>query len=251
MSRKKGSTIDDFIYIIGWLGYWLTYLLIILCIVIIRIIMVIVSMILFYTSSYKKKTGYGFFKTYFNKGYYGEYKLYRKIRKIIDQECIVLNTYLPSMAKNVDDTEIDIIAISNKHIYCFEMKNYKGKIYGYRDQYQWSQYTNYRHQYKFYNPLRQNEGHVSAIENYLCIENNNIVPIVVFSNKADISNVRAAGVLKMREIGKYLKEYEGTERDIFSNAQVEKYINKLKECANASYDVKMNHVADVRELKKR
>lgn len=247
--RRYSNDLVDFIYGMGVLFYWVLVFWTVVIIAIIRVLMFFISMILFYTSKYKKKTGIGFFKTIFNKGHYGEYLLYRKIKKVIDIDNIFLNTYLPSEARDIENTEIDIIALSSKNIYCFEMKNYKGKIFGFREEYRWTQVLKNRKEYIFYNPLRQNEGHVKALETNLNVDRNLIVPIVVFSNKADISSVTTGGVIKLKEVKNYLMECELRSYDRFGEAQLEKYRTKLNECTDVSSDTIRNHIADVRELK--
>ena len=249
MSRRYKIELIEIIKDLGYLFYLI--MLGIACIImgIIRVILFFINMAIFYRSGYKKKTGKGYFKTVFDKGSYGEYLLYRKIIKVIDKENVVLNMYLPSESQRVEDTELDIVAISNKNIYCFEMKNYTGKIYGFRDQYRWSEYIR-RKEYTFYNPLRQNEGHVKALEKHLFVEKDNIVPVVVFSNKADITKVSAAGVLRLKEVKAYLMECEERNRDRYGEAQIDKYIQKLNEAADVSSDTIRNHIADVRELKR-
>ena len=251
--RRSGYSIDlvNLIYGMGILFYYFLVLWTIIVIAVIRVLMFFVSMILFYTSGYKKKTGLGYLKTIFNKGYYGEYLLYRKVRKVLNEENIFMNTYLPSEAKDIENTEVDIIALSSKNIYCFEMKNYKGKIFGFREEYKWTQILKNRREYEFYNPLRQNDGHVKALETNLNVSQNDIVPIVVFSNRADISKVTARGVLKLKEVKKYLVEYETISQDKFGEAQLEKYRIKLNDFTNVSSDTIRNHIADVRELKRK
>ena len=249
--RSNINNLGALIYGMGVLLYWFIVFWTIVTILAFRVVMLFVSMILFYTSGYKKKTGLGYFKTIFDKGHYGEYLLYRKIRKVLNKDNIFLNLYLPSEARDIEDTEIDIIALTSKNIYCFEMKNYKGKIFGFRDQYSWTQVLKNRREYSFYNPLRQNEGHVKALEINLNVSRNDIIPVVVFSNNADISSVAASGVLKLNEVKRYLLECEAGAYDKYGEAQLEKYRMKLSEFSDVSSDKIRNHIADVRELKRR
>src|SRR5690625_3390576 len=92
------------------------------------IITFVYELVTFHTSGYKDKTNVGFLKTYFNKGNYGEFSFYRRLARIIDKENIFVNVYLDNI--NTDLTEVDMIAISNNGVYVFEVKNYRGYIYG-------------------------------------------------------------------------------------------------------------------------
>jgi len=162
-------------------------ILITLTIIISRVILFVYDVITIFTSKYYIKSGNGFFKTYFNKGNYGEFILYRKIVGIFGKDYVFTNVYLDN--KNTDHTEVDVIALSNHGIYVFEMKNYSGYIYGSeKDQY-WTQVLNKYSKHKFYNPLRQNYAHIKAIEKYLELNENEIIPVVVFSNNSKLSKI--------------------------------------------------------------
>ena len=122
------------------------------------------------------------------------------------------------------------------------MKNYKGTIYGVREDLMWTQFLNRNRKYQFYNPIRQNEGHIKAILKSLNEERQNILPVVVFSNKANIKNAVSVGVIKLREVKKYIKEYEERTNSVYSNEEVREYV--------AITDVKRKHIDDVRKIKR-
>lgn len=250
MSRRSSNNLEFLIKAFGMLTYWFFLALAYILIIVVRIVIFLVSIVIFYSSKYKKKTGNGYFKTIFDKGCYGEYLLYRKVKKVLDPDAIILNAYLPSENENLEDAEIDLIAVSHKYVYCFEMKNYKGRIFGFYEENYWTQFFNSVRQYSFYNPIKQNEGHMNAIENYLFVDRNYIVPIVVFANKTDISKVIGSGVIKIKDVKEYILDYETRGKERFGDAQVEKYINKLNEAANVSPETVNKHIEEVREIKR-
>ena len=145
---------------------------------VIRIILFVYDVITIYTSKYSIKSGNGFFKTYFNIGNYGEFKLYRKVIRKFGRDKVYTNVYLDN--KNTDYTEIDVIALSAHGIYVFEMKNYSGYIYGSENDEYWTQVLNKFSKNKFYNPLRQNYAHTKAVERYLELKENETIPVTVF-----------------------------------------------------------------------
>ena len=130
----------------------------------IRFIVFIFDVITFYSSKYKIKSGNGFLKTYFDKGNYGEFILFRKVIRLVGKESVLCNLYLDN--KNTEKTEIDVLAVTNKGIYVFEMKNYSGYIYGTEKDLYWTQVLNRWTKNKFYNPLKQNYAHIKAVESY-------------------------------------------------------------------------------------
>jgi hypothetical protein len=218
-------------------------------IVIARLISLIYDLITFYTSGYKIKSGNGFFKTYFDKGKYGEFSLYRKVIRIFGKQSVFTNIYLDN--RNTETTEIDVLSISSKGIYVFEMKNYAGFIYGSENDQHWTQVFNKRTKHQFYNPLKQNYAHTKAIQNYLGIEKDVIVPIVVFSNRSKLSKINInpnQHVFQYRNALKYVKRYEKKQVSSISVDDKEKYMIKLIDKCNMSEEVKIKHIENIKEM---
>ncbi|MBU1020259.1 MAG: hypothetical protein KJ847_03525, partial [Firmicutes bacterium] len=69
-----------------------------------RVIIFIYDLVAFYASGYKIKSGNSFIKTYFDKGFYGEFVLYRKVCRIFGKTSVLTNLYLDN--KNTETTEI-------------------------------------------------------------------------------------------------------------------------------------------------
>ncbi len=78
-------------------------------------------------------------------------------------------------------SQIDHILIGKKGVFVIETKDYNGKIYG--DQYSkyWMQKLNGRKN-TFYNPIRQNYGHIKALEEMLD-RKDIFISLIVFTNK--------------------------------------------------------------------
>jgi hypothetical protein len=216
-------------------------------IVIARLISLIYDLITFYTSGYKIKSGNGFFKTYFDKGKYGEFSLYRKVIRIFGKQSVFTNIYLDN--RNTETTEIDVLSISSKGIYVFEMKNYAGFIYGSENDQHWTQVFNKRTKHQFYNPLKQNYAHTKAIQNYLDIEKNVVIPIVVFSNRSKLSKINInpnQHVFQYRDALKYVKRYEKKQVSSITVENKEKYMIKLIDRCNMSDEVKAKHIDNIK-----
>ena len=83
-------------------------------------------------------------------------------------------------------TQIDHLVISNYGIIVIETKNYQGIILGEENSNYWTQIL-YKNRENFYNPIRQNNWHIQALENILK-EYPYIVyfPIVVFIKNSDL-----------------------------------------------------------------
>ncbi|WP_019913585.1 nuclease-related domain-containing protein [Paenibacillus sp. HW567] len=90
-----------------------------------------------------------------------------KINIQLDQlpkECKSLSDLLlPNPKSRTGYTQIDHIVISPYCLFVIETKNYNGEIKGGRTDQQWS----VSNRYKMYNPLKQNYGHIKAIESLI------------------------------------------------------------------------------------
>lgn len=82
--------------------------------------------------------------------------------------------------------QIDHIVISDFGVFVIETKNYKGWIFGSEYSEYWTQVI-YRRKEQFYNPIRQNAGHICALKNCLTeMDPNLFISIIVFSSKASL-----------------------------------------------------------------
>lgn len=113
------------------------------------------------------------------KGYYGEYLVFNELYKKIPGACkILMNLEIP--AENNKTTEIDLLMIHETGIYVFEIKHYKGTIYGRDTDNIWTQYFRTTKNSHFKNPILQNEYHIKAIKKLL--PDIPIYSLVVFTN---------------------------------------------------------------------
>lgn len=243
MARKnKTSPMEGLVNVIGEIIVGLIYL-------IYRLILFIYDLITFYTVGYKKKSGIGFLKMYFDKGYYGEFTLFRKLARIISKKQLFTNIYLEG--KNTDTTEIDVVAVTNKGIYVFEMKNYGGYIHGSENDTHWTQAFNRKSKYKFYNPLRQNYAHQKALENHLEIDSDKLIPMVVFSKRSKLTKINISDrstVLQMSKALNKVKRIEKKSNNKISDQEIERYIVKLIDKSLMDEETKQKHINDVKLL---
>jgi len=218
-------------------------------ILVIRLLLFLFDLITFYTSKYKSKSGNSFFKTYFNKGNYGEFKLYKKMIRLFPKERVFTNLYLEG--HSTDETEIDVLAISPKGIYVLEMKNYSGYIYGSEKDKNWTQVFNRRRKYQFYNPLRQNYAHTKAVEQYLQIGVDQIHPAIVFSNSTKLQKITVSDqhiIIKLSELRRFVRKTERTESIKFNTEQMTRFAEKFILKENVSEEIKQRHINQVKQL---
>jgi hypothetical protein len=96
-------------------------------------------------------------------GELGEHKINIQLDQL-PKECKSLSDLMiPNPKSRTGYTQIDHIVISPYCLFFIETKNYNGEIKGGRTDQQWS----VSNRYKMYNPLKQNYGHIRAVESLL------------------------------------------------------------------------------------
>lgn len=125
-------------------------------------------------------------------GEYGERKTTELLSDLKLEDEVIINDYIASRnRKNSSSIQIDHIFISHKGIFVIETKDYRGRIYGSKDQNNWTQVLAYGEvKNKLYNPIKQNETHCSYIGRLLDWKYP-IYNVVIFI-KADIKRVSGA-----------------------------------------------------------
>ena len=109
MARRKKNQTDILDIFIGVTSLLVT-LITLMMNLFIKLICFIYDVITIYQSGYKKKSGNGFFKTYFN---IWVFRLYRKLKRLMKAEdTIYTNIYLPGL--NTTHTELDLLVVSKK-----------------------------------------------------------------------------------------------------------------------------------------
>ncbi len=113
------------------------------------------------------------------KGYYGEYLVFCDLYKHIEgYSKILMNLDVP--VNEHKTTEIDLLMIHETGLYVFEIKHYKGTIYGKDTDETWTQYFKTTNNSVFNNPVKQNAYHIKALRKIY-----NDIPIhsfIVFTN---------------------------------------------------------------------
>ncbi|AIY83719.1 nuclease-related domain protein [Clostridium baratii str. Sullivan] len=105
-------------------------------------------------------------------------------------------------------TQIDHICIGPKGVFVIEDKNYSGWIFGDENSRYWTQ-TIYKEKNKFFNPIRQNYGHIKATEEVIKSVGD-IIPqsIIVFSDRCEFKKVNTVTpVLHRSDLKSFINAY--------------------------------------------
>ena len=87
-------------------------------------------------------------------------------------------------------TQIDHVIVSIYGIFVVETKNYQGWIYGNEIDLKWTQII-YKKRQQFYNPIKQNQGHIKALKGMLPeYQHIPFISIINFSPKATLKEIQ-------------------------------------------------------------
>ena len=177
----------------------------------------------------------------------GEAHIVAALKKLKTKQAILRNVYLPHPTDQGAFTEIDILYIDKRGIVIVESKNYDGTIYPNIKGKDWT-YYNHGQKYPFFNPLWQNNLHKNALEQILPGNyTDNLYPVVVFGNHAEIKKLRPDqrlkfGIFYTRDLAKHLtRHFEGRSVVIDDEKKAE-LLELLHHYLNASEEQKAAHI---------
>ncbi len=200
------------------------------------IIFIIVAAILFFSfSTFMAITMPG------RRGRAGENKVSKILSKLPYIQYRVINDILIKTSHG--STQIDHVVLSEYGIFVIETKNYTGWILGGEYSEEWTKNV-YGQKYQFRNPLKQNYAHVKALMEVLEINTENVfIPIIAFSNQADIKVQCSKDVVNFRQLKNCILRYQN---HILPIDKMVLYEAKLQGFTKYSKDDKSIHVAGVR-----
>lgn len=202
-------------------------------------------------SAYYQNTNISYSAIKKDKGQYGEYLIYKKLRPI---ERIggrfLFNVYIPT--RTGQTTEIDLILICSKGIFVFESKNYNGWIFGNEKNRYWTQVLpagrGRSHKERFYNPIMQNAAHIKHLKRYI----GDYLPVrsmIVFSNECTLKDVTVfdpnISILYLSNVLKVVREKIKTSSDVLNDIEIENLYNKLYFNSQICDDIKERHASNL------
>lgn len=197
---------------------------------------------------YKKESGLEYWKVIVNKGYRGEYKVYKHLKGIKGLNKILVNRYIRK--NDGERTEIDLIFIHETGIYVIESKNYNGWIFGNEKNKYWTQTFKTGKKYKFYNPIWQNNTHIKHLSNLLYdVERCNFISIIVFNDSARFKDIKKYSynvrLINTRHLIKTINEMANYKYKIFDENKILEVYNTIKTNSEISREEKLRHRVNV------
>ena len=139
-------------------------------------------------------------------------------------------------------TQIDHIVVSRYGVFVIETKNYSGWIFGANNSKKWKQ-TFRSESYYFYNPIKQNWGHIYALSEFLKLNKTCFKPVVVFSDDATLNITSATPVIHMSELRWHLLSFQNV---ILTAEKVEDIYNTLMRTNLVGKEAESRHTEAVK-----
>ncbi len=204
----------------------------------------------FKKSSYKDVTGKRFFETINNKGNNGEFLIFYALENMGRPVKILANLYIPK--DDGSTTEIDLLLIDTTGIYVIESKNYSGWIFGDEKSKNWTQCLPGGNKSRFYNPIWQNNAHISALCKLLKeINKEYMFSYIVFSERCELKKIPFSSehmkILKRNQLVSKIKEDFEYKDIVFSEEQVINIYEILKKYILAENGIKEKHINNIKK----
>lgn len=177
----------------------------------------------------------------FPKGRMAEIRVHNVLKKLPDEYRALDNIIIGS---NGYSSQIDHVVVSPYGIFVIETKGYKGWIHGGEESEYWTQNI-YGKKYQFYNPIRQNKGHVTALLKTLPnVPKDAYIPVVCFNNDATLFvKVHTHIVINRRHLKKTIEQYK---TPVLSPDIVSSTVVKLTEFTKTDREVEKEHINNAR-----
>ena len=188
---------------------------------------------------------YQVFKSYI-KGFIGEKVISALLLRLDSDKYKVINNLMVEAGGKT--SQIDHVFVSVYGIFVIETKNYTGWIFGDERSKYWTQVI-YKNKERFYNPLRQNYGHVKALNEVLDGYDESIfIPLVVFSIQSTLKDSVPPQVIYSTELVRRIKSYQN---QLLSEHDMESIYHKLASLNITDQERKKEHVESIKQQKQK
>jgi|TARA_B110000908_G_C10158264_1_gene404711 hypothetical protein len=152
-------------------------------------------------------------------------------------------------------SQIDLVLVTSEGIIVFEVKDYSGWIFGSGNNTNWTQVLSYgKRKYKFYNPIKQNNNHISELRKSLKqFDNIPFFSVIVFFGDCELKEInyvpKGTYLVKSHRVFEVLNliksENEPTQ---YSNKR--EVVDKLKELVSLGENVEYQkqHIENIKGM---
>ena len=159
---------------------------------------------------------------------------------------VLRNVYVPKEGGGT--SEIDVLFITSRGVFVIESKNYSGWIFGDEADRNWTARLQSGQSNRFYNPIRQNRGHLKWLGRYVG-QDVPLYSLVVFSKRCELKKITVTSedvaVIKRDELGRTVRRiWEAAEG--VGPVDVDGVCRRLEPLTHADAEIRAEHVEEAR-----
>ena len=176
----------------------------------------------------------------------GELAVSSILHSLPPEYCVLDNIIIPDQVTDPNKkytTQIDHVVVSPYGIFVIETKNYSGRVYGEEKSQQWAQTFKAKEGQFFYNPVKQNWGHIYALSEHLRLNVRLFKPVVVFSNNCRLNVESTVPVIYVSELKNRILSYTEI---IIPERKITEIINRLNSLCLVGEEIEDKHVWSIR-----
>lgn len=177
----------------------------------------------------------------------GETDVSRILQSLPQEYRVLNNVTIPDQGTKPNKkytTQIDHVVVSPFGIFVIETKNYSGWIFGDEKNKRWKETFKTRPGHYFYNPIKQNWGHVYALAEHLQLNTRVFKPIVVFSNTCALNVDTTTPVVYMHQLKGLIQSYT---QEIIPRMDVSFIYDKISKTNLAGEEIEDQHIRSIGE----
>jgi len=152
-------------------------------------------------------------------------------------------------------SQIDLVLVTSEGIIVIEVKDYSGWIYGSGNNTNWTKVLSYgKKKYKFYNPIKQNNNHISELRKTLNqFENIPFFSVIVFFGDCELKEInyvpKGTYLVKSHRVFEVLNLIKNeNEPTHYTNKR--EVVDKLKELVSLGENVEYHkqHIENIKDM---
>ena len=182
-----------------------------------------------------------------NIGKAGENDVTFVLRSLPQEYLVINNVIIPDQVTDPNKkhtTQIDHIVISPFGFFVIETKNYRGWILGSEKSKEWKEVFRTTPEHYFYNPIKQNWGHVYALAEHLRLNTRVFIPIVVFSDECELNVETTTPVVYVSQLEEHILSYT---KEIIPRRDVLKIYDRLNKILLVGEEIENKHIQSIGE----
>ena len=152
-------------------------------------------------------------------------------------------------------SQIDLVLVTSEGIIVIEVKDYSGWIYGSGNNTNWTKVLSYgKKKYKFYNPIKQNNNHISELRKTLNqFENIPFFSVIVFFGDCELKEInyvpKGTYLVKSHRVFEVLNLIK-TENEPTQYTNKREVVNTLKQLVSLgeNTDYQKQHIENIKDM---